>query len=901
MVSFYRSRYRFLHRLPVMRWIAAVKRCLSRRQPARPVGFLLPGLVCISILMEAGPCEPNATVPVPAADRTVWTAADPLSIPHAVRRLQWEKGNLVSNASFESGGTSPDGAVRIDGWQVIGDSVAWLDLAPESAVGHGRRAIRIERSGLGELAGAAGVLSDYIAVIPGNYDLFYDVRIRELAGRRPRMGQRLQDTVVVKVLFFDQNRNPLPPGMINPVSGTEIDASDKSYSFANYWRIDHFPWGTVRGRSYNYPFSEGDIPDRARYVRLFFGLNGNGTLWLDNVVYRYSKWNFSTLERFQPLFHRLPAWRDRILPSPKQFHREEDIVYYRPGISEHPPIIVLPEVPAPAERAAAELLQVHLQRVVKAFAGPAEGPAVQIRRAGTAESLPELFKSEMVFSIGRNRLYDAVQPVLPHESPANHPQGYALISERVGGCPVVFLIGNSPAGSYYAAATAVQLLDPARPVFHSAAVADQPDFSGRCFLLPNWKTKAQVQRAVDRMAWMQFLRFNRAYIGYDRRDRQWYRKSDLFAGGVERVGKEMRAGGIMHLAMMLNPYTQFPFMTAVEELDPDSLAVWDHGSRQSFEMLQQVYRIGLKTGADTIVLLADDFMPHAGKNPYNYVLYSEADRRRFGSLADAHAHLLNQLRHWIDDAYPGTRLEFCPPWYCNEFIDRSEGRAEAYFEALAARIPSSTAIMWTGPTIRSLSVDMADLQRFRKLIGRDPLFWDNTLYARSLETTRYGGYTTYYPGKVRMCNLFEPFDSDRPAGFHRLNDDGSMYVNGALTGEIYEIKYATVADYLWNTAAYDPERSLWKVLCSRYGLDIARRLILFNDAYYTLYGTGRLMELHGADSGLVRRAERQWQVLEAQLRQLSDSLGSAHPLIEELRQRCARQRQRFGNLADNAG
>jgi hypothetical protein len=83
-------------------------------------------------------------------------------------------------------------------------------------------------------------------------------------------------------LFFDSAKNPLDAGYLNPVSDVPIDNSDKGYSFSNYWRIDEFPWGTVRGRSNNYPFSEGDIPDRTRFVRLFFGLKVTGTMWLDD-------------------------------------------------------------------------------------------------------------------------------------------------------------------------------------------------------------------------------------------------------------------------------------------------------------------------------------------------------------------------------------------------------------------------------------------------------------------------------------------------------------------------------------------------------------------------------------------------------------------------------------------
>ena len=153
--------------------------------------------------------------------------------------------------------------------------------------------------------------------------------------------------------------------------------------------------------------------------------------------------------------------------------------------------------------------------------------------------------------------------------------------------------------------------------------------------------------------------------------------------------------------------------------------------------------------------------------------------------------------------------------------------------------------MWTGPTIRSLSIDMADIHRYKSLIGRWPMIWDNTLYARNKETKRYGGYTTYYPGKVRMCNLFEPYDTGRPKDFQKYNDGRQMYTNGNAYSEVYKVKYATVADFEWNTSAYNPELSLWKVLCNAYGPSGARQLILFNDAYYGAYEFCLRMEIEG--------------------------------------------------------
>ena len=235
----------------------------------------------------------------------------------------------------------------------------------------------------------------------------------------------------------------------------------------------------------------------------------------------------------------------------------------------------------------------------------------------------------------------------------------------------------------------------------------------------------------------------------------------------------------MSLGIMVNPYSHFEMWQAEDALSHQARYTWTHAGAESIETLQHVFRLGLEAGADTIMLRADDFVPHEGRNRMNFSLYTPEDRERFVNLQNAQAHVINRLKAWIDRDYPGTRFEFCPPWYLNEFIDRSGGKAEVYMKELAALIPQAIAIIWTGPTVRSLSIDMADLRRYRDLIGRWPMLWDNTLYARNLETDVYGGYTTYYPGKVAMCSLFEPLDADFPAAFHELNDGRHMYVNGS--------------------------------------------------------------------------------------------------------------------------
>jgi hypothetical protein len=192
---------------------------------------------------------------------------------------------------------------------------------------------------------------------------------------------------------------------------------------------------------------------------------------------------------------------------------------------------------------------------------------------------------------------------------------------------------------------------------------------------------------------------------------------------------------------------------------------------------------------------------------------------------------------------------------------------------------------------------MADLHRYRQLIGRWPMIWDNTLYARGLKTQSYGGYPTYYPGKVKLCNLFEPLDVYRPAGFQNYSDGGHMYTNGAAASEVYRIKYATVADYEWNTAAYDPERSLWKVLCRLYGPACAEALLRFNNAYYAVFEACLGMEAAGAQAGYRKTVNRYLREMDDQIARISAALTESNPLIKELQNYRTAQQTWFEKLS----
>jgi len=713
-------------------------------------------LLCAFTILNACSIPERTQTKHPTA---AWFSAEPLSIPYDIRLNQFEKNNLVANPSFEAGreieATSGD-AGRIKGWQMVGRNVRWVDhkSADFSAaeVNSGRRAVKILRKTASELDEAEGVVSDYIAVIPGNYYFSYHIKLKNITNNKKRLGVQLYDAVVVKILFFDADKQPIEPGAWNPVGKSLIDNSDKSYSFSNYWTIDDFPWGQVRARTYNYPFSEGDIPNNARYVRLFFGLKGTGALWLDDIEYRYSKWNFTALERMKPYIDRPLGPAERLIPTPKSIQTADDIIFYdSTGPNWHLPVIVLPPNPAAADHSAAKILQDKISQVLGRVMPATKANSSRVRIVKDDYSLAEILEASLVFSIGRNSVFEKVQPGLDLDPMLDNPQGYAIKTVRLGDAHIVFLYGQTPLARYYAAATAIQLFDAEKPVYHDAAVVDFPDFVGRAGLFRGWKNSQQLEEDLNSLTRLSLFKLNKVYLSFNRPGATWYEIDDLQRRGIQDMGKWCRDRGLMSLAMMANPYSHLGFETSAETLSDPLRYTWTHGSPQSLAMLKKLYQPALDAGAETIMLLADDSVPHTGRNRQNYSLFTAEDKARFVTLQNAQAHVINELKQWIDRQYPGTRLEFCPPWYSNEHIDRSQGKAENYFRDLTFQIPPEVAIIWTGPTVRSLSIDMADLYRYRSLIGRWPMYWDNTLYARKHEGPHYGGYPAEYRFYFSAC------------------------------------------------------------------------------------------------------------------------------------------------------
>lgn len=803
-------------------------------------------------------------------DELGWTSNNPLSIPLEIRKDVFDQGNLVTNESFEDGSGS-----AITGWTMVGENVTWYSSESENGdkeVSEGVRSVKIYREKADELAESEGVISDFIPVIPGNYSLYYDIRLGKIISHKFETGSKIDDGIDVRIFYYDKNKKQLRNNHYYPYKEYNLDNSFKAYPFSNFWNIQQFDWGRVNGKTRNYPFSDGDINDSCRYVKLFFGLKAIGTMWVDNIDYRMSKWNFTTLERLQPYFEKELTVKERLFPTPK---RVSDIT----PIAIQKALIIIPEKPADQEKAAARILQEKL------------GADVEIT------SIVSEISDMLVFNIGETSLNIKYKESLPYDDIIGKDQGYFI--KKANDKEIIFLTGNNPEGSYYAVATAIQLIE--ENTFHYAEIIDYPDFEGRMYGSGVWKTEEELNNDLGSIERMSLYKLNLVYRSYVEigQGNKWFEPSDIYTKGVRETIKKCNENGIVGYMTMINPYVHLSYESLQDTLSDDLRYVYTHSDKRSMDRLKKAFKVALDAGGAGILHLADDFVPHEGswsiyENQKQFALYTDEDRKEFGNLAFAQAHVINEIYDWMKRNYPDSRYEFCPPWYLNRFIDVSHGKAERYFKELMRNIPADVAIIWTGGDVRTLTIDAASIHRYAKQIGRYPMLWDNTLYARSLNGV-YGGYPMYYPYKARMCNLFEPFETETPKDFHKFNDR-NLYVNGSAYPEVYKIKFATVADYGWNCNDYNADLSMWKALVNQFGKEAAIKLLEFNDAYFGLISICRVIEIDGLSQELKTSAEDFSNKLKTSLKDISKMLQNEQKLIKELKVHLKNQERVYGSI-----
>ena len=796
-----------------------------------------------------------------------WSSTDILTIPYDVRESFYKKENLVNNPSFENGNENPDA------WTKIGKTCKYLDINKkeeieneknkkdkkkahqadamitdneteykiETLIHSGSKAIEI-KSKNDEFDDEIGILSDFIPVIPGQYDFTAYLKFKNV---KPfSSDRRLHDVIKIDVQFYDKNKKRISGLIYDEAYKYRRNAESKTFRFDRYIWIKDLEYSKVNLVTEQYPYPVGLIPSKTRYVKLFFGLKGKGEMWVDDVDFRYSKWNFTMKERINLKndTSKFPNMLDIIIPTPKDMEKTNKIIYLdkknKDENKDYVPIyILLTEKHDILEKISKELI---IQIAKNICINVRYGLTDKIKIINKLEDI--VIKNDnkkikpLIISIGNTDLFKKNEKNLPIKKLNKSGQSYFIKTMENDDSVTVFLYGKEHIGTFYAATTFVQMLDPCDFVYYSADIIDYPSFEKRACLANRWKNGNDIEKDIKNLTWMSKYKLNRMYIGYGnlKDNCVWYKPSKTYKKACRKLGNFAEKYKLVEIATCVNPYSHLKAFSQIKKVNFSDYYPFEISNQKCIERLCKSFDEALSKGASTIMLTLDDHVPSNGPSFLFYEQNFKTDKEKFVSLADAHSYLINEIYLWLRANYPKANFEVVLPYYNNIFVDKSAGRGYEYLRQVSASIPEDISIVWTGPVVRSLYIDDVDVKRYMGFINnRIPMLWDNTLYARFIDSG-YGYWKRYYVGKSRMLSLFEPYDISLPKSFEKLNHKKSMYINSALNN-LYYVKFLTVADYEWNTDKYDPEKSIWKSLNKLYGYRGALALIEFNDIYYKLH------------------------------------------------------------------
>ncbi len=171
-------------------------------------------------------------------------------------------------------------------------------------------------------------------------------------------------------------------------------------------------------------------------------------------------------------------------------------------------------------------------------------------------------------------------------------------------------------------------------------------------------------------------------------------------------------------------------------------------------------------------------------------LSHEEDIAMYVSTAAAHSDFTNRVWKKLLALDSHVALTVCPMHY--------SGRGnEPYLQELGASLHARINLMWTGRSIISEYLDIADAVIFERTTLRQPLYWDN------FPVNDGGLQKNLYIGPVR----------GREVGLHKYS--AGLVSNPMLQFEMSQLPLFTIGEYLWNSATYNPDDSWEKALIHR--------------------------------------------------------------------------------------
>lgn len=173
-----------------------------------------------------------------------------------------------------------------------------------------------------------------------------------------------------------------------------------------------------------------------------------------------------------------------------------------------------------------------------------------------------------------------------------------------------------------------------------------------------------------------------------------------------------------------------------------------------------------------------------------------------GIDAPNQAKVVNEVLRRLHLKDRGARMIFTPTWYAGTGKQGPESAAKLgagdtpgirYTKQLAESLDPDVFLYWTGPEVCSLAITREDAEGYRQLAKHRLFIWDNYPCNDQRPTLQLGPLTGR-GGKLSMS--------------------AEGYISNPLSpqDQANHIPMLTIADYLWNPAAYDPARSIGQAI-----------------------------------------------------------------------------------------
>ena len=724
-----------------------------------------------------------------------WSNSRLLEIPYKVRFQQYQRGNIVANHSFEERRLikldSLNYTYNIAYWKKESNLVRYIDLiedslTPPSEISDGYGAIKISKEKYDELKTLSdGITSDFIKVIPGMYDFYFDIRCQDVIPYKERINKYLDDAVDVRILFYDKNKLLINPKSFNPISQKKTDITFKGLSFSHFEKIDSSGWMTVKGVTGYYPYNESIIPDDAKFIKVYFGLKSEGTIWLDNIRFYYSKENLTPRERTSIYFDTISNPLDLIIPKPKFTFFYDSIEYFNPDSGKYlEPFIHLPFDLSENQDNIRELKETLLHNFEKSKY------RYDIREIKSGYQIPDKYlKDGLIISVGKSNLFKKYQSQLPLNEIENKHEGYFIhcIHDTIN---VIFIYGNDERSLCYAVQTAMHLFNDFKYI--SCKIIDFPSTDMRSVIISQELLSQDLKGIISK-----------------------YRLNGIFKPGV-------------------------PF-------HDQNLEIYPVVSSNDF------YIPGNKS--DKVILNGDQVL-------------NKSDLGKVIKTSKKHNTQLESLLR------SGLEVYFISPFSTNQRIKNEPVVCQLYMNGIHTN--NNLHFLSYGEQKQSQYFD--DIQRLYYIqnTGVNPLIVDNFQDAKSPEV-KMNAYFSFYPEKIPMGNIFDPFD---PMNTSFKTSERLLYIKS--TDILTMFRLATFGEYLWDPDNYNPDLSLFKVMVKEFGIETAKYLYYFNDAYCGLFSTIQKMKSEGNSARIMRSSENEIAMLNKSLEEIIKRIPERKEIIDFL-------------------